>query len=471
MKPAFRATPAVVTPAISRQHPSPVPRPADAAHEARELWVGVHVPHCEPTLLERLAVRAQRFTPRVSLAPPDGLSLEVRGSLHLFGGAEHLRRTVAAECAVLAPRSAVALAPTTLAALAGARAGTAFVVTDPARLVGQLASLPLGVLRWPQEALDRLVHIGVRTIGQALRLPRAGFARRFGAAQLDALDRLIGRRADPQQDFRACERFRARREPPYELEHHEAILATLAGPLAELERFLRGRQCGITELLLRLHHRHAPATRCVLSLAAPEADAGRLTALLAEKLAQLALPEPVRLCELRSGPLVPRASVSNALWQPGEHGGGAGAEAPAFIERLRTRLGDEAVYGLQLLPEHRPEAAWRLAAAHAALERPQQPARRPRSTTGAAVSVPWSREHRPLWLLPAPQPLPASDGLPRHHGPLRLLSEPERIETGWWDGRDVARDYYVAQDARGARLWVYRERAPPHGWFLHGIFG
>lgn len=63
------------------------------------------------------------------------------------------------------------------------------------------------------------------------------------------------------------------------------------------------------------------------------------------------------------------------------------------------------------------------------------------------------------------------DGLPRHRGALRLLTDPERIESGWWDGRDVARDYYVAVDCHGVRLWVFRERAAPHAWFLHGVFG
>jgi protein ImuB len=79
--------------------------------------------------------------------------------------------------------------------------------------------------------------------------------------------------------------------------------------------------------------------------------------------------------------------------------------------------------------------------------------------------------HRPLWILPQPQPLTERDGLPCHRGVLRLMSEPERIETGWWDGAGIARDYYTAIDAHGVRLWVFRERAAPHGWFLHGVFG
>ena len=60
--------------------------------------------------------------------------------------------------------------------------------------------------------------------------------------------------------------------------------------------------------------------------------------------------------------------------------------------------------------------------------------------------------------------------MPHHGGPLRLLSGPERIESGWWDGADVARDYFIAQDSDGGLLWIYRERHTPAGWFLHGVF-
>jgi protein ImuB len=51
------------------------------------------------------------------------------------------------------------------------------------------------------------------------------------------------------------------------------------------------------------------------------------------------------------------------------------------------------------------------------------------------------------------------------------LSDPERIETGWWDGGDIARDFYAAVDIHGVRMWVFRERTSPHRWFLHGVFG
>ncbi len=450
---------------------APARFPGTTPVTSTELWVGVHLvestgPEPVERSLERLALCAQRFTPRVSLVPPDGLVLEVKGSLHLFNGVEGLSRALASECALLGLKSMVALSPTPLAALVAARVGKPFIVTELTRLVGQLMPLPLAALRWPQETFERLARMGVRTIGQVLRLPRAGFARRFGTDSLAMLDRLTGRSPDLHERFHARERFRRRRELNYELENQNAILGALAPLLAELAKFLEARQCGVMKLECLLRHRHAKPTSCVLRLAAPVADVRRLTELLGERLNALTLPEPVRSCELRSSSLVSRMFSSNSVWQPGEYGGSGGVEATELIERLRARFGPEAVYGVRVLPGHRPENAWGVREPVAV-----QPKRGSAQVPRAPEFPFWPAFRRPMWLLPAPRLLSERDGLPRRRGPLRLLGEAERIETGWWDGGDIARDYYTAADLHGVRLWIFRERASPHRWFLHGVFG
>src|SRR5256885_6632186 len=313
------------------------------------------------------------------------------------------------------------------------------------------------------DTLARLARMGVRTIGAALRLPRAGFARRVGSEQLAMLDVLTGRMPEARVTFHAPERFRRRRELDCELENHALLLAAPAPLFADLGAFLRARRCGVVELECRLTHRHVPTTRCVVRLAAPATDVHRLAGLLGERLSALDLPEPARACELRADALVPYLPGSNALWQPGEHGGSAGNEACRLIERLRARLGSEAVHGLTGLPAHRPENAW-------ALTEPPPAAGRHGAHPGCSAQAPAARR-RPLWLLPAPQPLSVRDGLPRRRGPLRLVREPERIETGWWDRGGTARDYYTAVDIHGVRLGVFPERAaPPRLFFAGGLW-
>ena len=438
------------------------------------LWAGIHLSVCESAeKLEQLASRALRFTPRVSLVAPDGLLLEVKGSLQLFAGLATLRNELLGELEALHREAVVAFAPTPLAALAAARAGRSLEITDPAQLTGQLASLPLTALRWPQETLARLACVGARTIGAVLRLPRAGFARRFGSEPLAMLDALTGRAPQALETFRPRACFRRRRDLDCELSHQALLRAALEPLFVDLDRFLKARQCGVIELECRFRHRHAPPTLCALPLAEPAADTARLAALLGERLDALRLPEPVRACELYAAALLPYRPPRRCLWQPGEHGGEAGTEGSDLIERLRARLGSRAVHGLSVRAEHRPEAGWTLTG--------PPPAVAPRGVAARKCAVPGitagedtrhdSPPHRPLWILPVPEALAERDGLPRRRGELRLTSEPERIESGWWDGAHIARDYYTAIDIHGVRLWVFRERGAAHGWFLHGVFG
>jgi protein ImuB len=66
--------------------------------------------------------------------------------------------------------------------------------------------------------------------------------------------------------------------------------------------------------------------------------------------------------------------------------------------------------------------------------------------------------------------LPESQPDIQHHQNGLILEEgPERIESGWWDGKGVARDYYVASRSHGAKLWVFQERRSKR-WYLHGMF-
>lgn len=429
-------------------------------------------PAAELALMQRLAALASAFTPQVSIEAPDGLLLEIKPSIRLFGGLRELCRKLRAAClsdpvfatSELQPR--FTLAPTALAALAAARAGARCFITDPAVLPARLKPLPIGVLRWPEQENTRLAAMGVHTLGELLRLPRAGFARRFGPALLADLDRLLGRRADPRVRLERRARYAGRVDLDHELEDHERILQALQPLLAELERFLRKRQRGITALQCRFHHYRAAPTRCALRLAAPEASAARLLTLLRERLATLALPEPVRRCELRGGALSERPLASQSLWSAGEHGHAPTGEMPALVEHLRARLGAEAVYGLQRVSEHRPERAWQKKGTDLFID----PAKaRAAGTPAINRSVPFFP--RPLWLLAAPELLEQQRGRPRRQGPLELLAGPERIESGWWDGADVARDYYLARDARGSRLWIYRDLAGPRHWFLHGVWG
>jgi protein ImuB len=258
------------------------------------------------------------------------------------------------------------------------------------------------------------------------------------------------------------ERFRARCDFETEIENVVYLEKALEPLIARCAEFLRERQAGVQALRLKLRHRAGPATRVHLGLASITGERRRLMDVLAQKLARLELAAPVRGMELISGVLQPLSAGSLDVFA-GRGGTGAGAgrgrdSVPQLVERLRARLGEEAVYGVASIPEHRPEAAWRRVhelSLTAARRMGEKAADR---DTGEGMP-------RPVWLLDAPLAISLPDML--EHGP-------ERIESGWWDGRGVARDYYVARQIRGAgqhgaKLWVFQERSSKR-WYLHGVF-
>ncbi len=405
--------------------------------------------------LRRLARWAGQFTPWVSVELPAALLLEVRGSLKLFGGAAALFDIVEHGLGKREVAHRLALAPTPLAALWLARAGRRVCITDVAVLTGQLASVSLRCLQWPQKLTRALSGMGVRNVGECLRLPRAGFARRFGKQRLGELDRALGRQPDPRAAYAAPERFRQGLELPAETDNNDLILEGAGRLIDRLTAFLVARQATVQRFLLRLFHMDAPATTVRIGMLDSGRDPERLKTLLAVRLENVALAAPVIALELISGRVTTAAAGERDLFRRS-----GVSDWPMLLENLCARLGAQAVSALSTVDEHRPEAAWRYLPPDAG------------EGEGSRGKMPLPQGKmplppgRPLWLLPEPCVLSSLAG-----GAVTCESGPERIESGWWDGADVARDYYVATTQQGERLWIFHERRPPHGWYLHGIFG
>ncbi len=457
--PAARRPSAAPSAAVS---PPPPPQQEPARSRPRHLWYAVVFPALGGpqgmnASLQRLCLHAQRFTPWVSIEPPNALLLEIRGSVKLFGSLAALHADIDAAWSALQLRAQSSTAPSTLAALWLARAGQKALIEDPGLLAGRLAKLPVACTSWDGLRLSTLRTMGVGRIGELMRLPRAGIARRFGPAAVLDLDIALARQSAPRRAFAARERFRERCDFETEVETVVYLQKALDPLIGRCAQFLRERQAGVQALELKLRHRAEPVTRVHLGLASVTGDLKRLTDVSMQKLARLELAAPILSMELRSGRLQPLSADSLDVFAC--LGGVGGRDtAPQLVERLRARLGEQAVYGICPVPEHRPEAAWQRV--NALQSAPRRPTRR-------RADVP--EMPRPVWLLNEPARLSDADIVELNRSRSMLEEGPERIESGWWDGKDVARDYYVVRQAGGARLWIFQERRSKC-WYVHGVF-
>jgi protein ImuB len=308
----------------------------------------------------------------------------------------------------------------------------------------RLGSLLVALLDSARPVLDTLTGIGVHTIADVLALPRDGVARRFGQRLLDEIDRARGIQPDPRPLFVPPERYHGQLELPVPVAEAEALLFAAKRLVVELAGFLQGRSAGVTRLRCDLIHEDAPPTAIVLGLAATR-KVEHIVNVLRERLAREELPDRVEAIRLVSEEIAPLPGQDGELFAGAHRHGESGAQ---WIERVRARLGDDSVRELCLYADHRPEHAWRYRGAASA----------------SAAPLPADPPRRPLWLLPRPRSL----GVDPASAQLSLLSGPERIESGWWDGGEIGRDYFVGSDPQGGQLWLYRDRGGE--WFVHGIF-
>lgn len=228
----------------------------------------------ERQALQALACWAGRFTPTLSLAPPDALLLEVGGCLRLFGGAQAIVGEVLAGCAAQGYSTGWAAAPAPLGARWLARHGAAAVYAEATAMQAALAALPCAVPGWPDEVGRRLESFGLIRLGDLLRLPAAGLRRRIGNGPLDDLLRARGELPDPQPLFVFPERFAIGIDLPSRVEHAEALVFAGQRLFAALAGWLHGRQLLLRRCSLQLTHDDGSPCVLALDFAEPSADEG-----------------------------------------------------------------------------------------------------------------------------------------------------------------------------------------------------
>jgi protein ImuB len=407
-------------------------------------------PRAERASLESLAGWAQALTSLVSIEAPEGLLLEVSGSLRLFRSLEAIKAKLGDELTRRSLTFRLSVAPTATAALWLARAAGADVLS-PHELVGRLSALPLAATRWPQPVQELLRDLGVRTVGECARLPRDGFARRVGVAYLHELDRTFGRRVDTRVGFNRPVSFRSKIEFLEESTDRAIFLEAIEQMLDELGVDLRMKQTQIRTFEIGFEHLHRAPTVEKFDLLEPTHDKEQLLHLIRDRLERCQLSVPAIAVRIRTGFLVPLTIEAVDLFERVP----VGTLTRALLERLQERFGAGAVYAVRAVAEHRPEKAW---------------TKLNGEVTQARGGEGLEPQDRPLWLLQRPVPLASPPARDHYRGSIELCSGPERIESGWWDEQDVARDYYTAVSSHGQKLWVFRDRCSCV-WHLHGLFG
>jgi protein ImuB len=405
----------------------------------------------ERTQLQAYAQRILSFTPRVALSEPDTLLLEVKASLRLFDGLKGLHRQLET---FVTETHTIACAPVADAAELMARQGIGKVIRNVDHLRAALGEISIAGTGIQKNLVQKLARCGLCSLRDIWRLPRPDLARRFGSDLVHYLDQLSAQRNAPRRLFETPDAFKAKYDFDRETDDQRYLLYAAEILLEQASAFLQTRASQSEKVSFRLvYARHHEVTLSEFTLNVYAQQGGdrpeHFLPQLGEQLQNLALESPLNSLELRINQFRPRADSSYDLFKkahPANH------DWPVLLNLLFARLGEKRVYRLTLLADFRPEKAWQKRPAHGFLLRKQ--------------IFPYHAQ-RPTWLFIQPARICGAD-LGRR---FKLISDAERLESGWWEDQDQRREYHQGVAPSGRRCWLYRDLQATGGqWYLHGLF-
>ena len=366
-----------------------------------------------------------------------------------------------------------------------------------------LSSLPLEALRLSEPIVALLHGLGIWRIGQLEALSRRELSSRFGPELLDCLDRVTGRLSEPLPAWDPPQHFEVRWSAEFPTARQETISAALEHLVRRLAAMLTQAGRGAMRLECLLYFARTEMSDCcgenssyvpapgikrpavgplqvAVGLFRPSAWANHLVELLQVRFEALQLSGPIDSIRLTAPSTAPLELRQQEMFSAGPTRAGP-HHLSGLIDRLSNRLGHTCVMRVRLIPEAQPELACYytpLVLGRAGIKgagrscatgpRAGSPAR-PSHKMDSILSL----QPRPLRLLTHPVRLSGGiDGQFHFAGQQQGIVRrwgPERIETGWWRGRTVTRDYYRIETATGRCYWVYQRR-PAGPWFLHGMF-
>lgn len=416
---------------------------ASAASLCHQLQLVPHQPEQEQQQLEQLAQLLYQYCADIALQSNTGLLLKLSPMLSLYGGAlqfwQQLQQVL--QHAGYHYHFATAQQPLVARLLAQQRWDQFVLNKDP--IQQQLEGLPLQAAELPEKLQDQFSRLGLKQLGDLLKIPQAELVRRFGVEMLQYLQQLTGERPAQLQFIQPAEHFEQQLELLYEMERSDQLLGPLQHLFGLLQLYLQQRDQLAYQLELILEQRQEQQQQLQLYSAQGEYQSKHWLKISGLQLESLVLKKPVVQLKLILRQAGPRYAQYKTLF--------AGKEqlysALQLLSLLQARLGKEQVKSPCLHNDLLPEQA---SAYTAALE-PQS------AITGILAAV------RPTFLIDPPQALDTQQQIKLHYGP-------ERLSSGWWQPQSQHRDYYIGQNEQGQWLWLFRDLQQPERLYVQGYF-
>ena len=282
---------------------------------------------------------------------------------------------------------------------------------------------PLAALRLDAEVVAGLGKLGLETVGDLERTPRAPLALRFGPGLTRRLDQAYGRTAETFDPISAPELVRVRRAFFEPIGAPETIARRTTELVERLCRELEARGLGARTLDLISERVDGRREAVRIGTAAPLRDPKRLIRLFRDKLGYIDPGfgiEAMSLAAALAEPLGPTQTVTSLDTSAKR------IDVTGLVDILANRLGSDKVYRLAPVDSDVPERCVQRVAPTAPLTGRTWPARWPRPSR--LLSPPERVEAMAV----LPDQPPAAFTWRGQRRRVRVADGPERVFGEWW---------------------------------------
>lgn len=439
---------------------------ADARAIASDLRVKDMDESMATKALEKLGRWCIRFSPIVSLDPPDGLILEASGCAHLWGGEEKYLQAIKERIEGFGFSIRIAMADTICVAWALAHYGALQVHIAHNRSMPDFLELPVAALRIDDTTQDQLQILGLRNIRQLIALPLTVLGKRFPALLCERIKQASGEIAEYITPIELPEPFAIRLPCMEPIITRTGVNIALEKAMTDLIQQLQQHQLGIRKAMFTAFAADGKQYDAEIMTNRPSLNTTHLLKLFALRLDRIEYSAGIDVFMLTATLTESYQPAQEKIWK-----GPAGLQhqhIAEWVDQISMRYGTTAVSRYLPSAHHLPEKAYRESAG-----------------LQEQCSSPWHvPARRPIQLVHPPEIIEVTAPIPdyppmlfRHKGKLHKIitaDGPERIEQEWWVGSGKHRDYYIVEDEEGKRYWLFRsghyDEAKTYTWYLHGYF-
>ena len=472
--------------------------------DENKFYILEHDPVADCEALEKLIDSLHAFSPIVGIeqtAAPESCFLDVTGLDTLFGDEQSLRTKAIRFLSDVGYTVFSAIANTTGMAWAMAHyhrsaAPAVCECYSDEMIQREFRRLPLAALRLTVETNDLFRRLGIERVEQVLAIPRMHLASRFGDEVSTRIDQALGKVSEPIIARHLPVEFAASQFIEFPTRDRETIAVVLSRLLEQICGQLQSKQKGALQWQVQLGCVGAPSIEFEVNLFQPTATVSHVLQLMELQLESALKPHlRHRRVKKSTSKRELNRTVTNVLIQEITVGVTSCVllvqrqrelfdESPRLdkqelaylINHLAGRLGQQSIVYPLLQSGAQPEFSFRF-----------KPLVDPKGMRSRKRKKAKTRSHvlaRPLRLLEEPVEILAGResevGGQKNQVPDSFLYQrlrhyvsqswgPERIETAWWHGPTLRRDYWRIETKKGLHFWIYRD-LKTGCWFLQGEF-